>query len=64
MEITYDFLCKNAKWIGGEFAKKSALKSGIAHYKYMVFKFDGKLYVIEFTPINNELKEKIKIIDY
>lgn len=57
------FLNRNAQCIGAEYAE-----GGTSLHKYVAYKYDGKLYIVEYHPTivngKEETNEVIKILDY
>jgi hypothetical protein len=62
-EVTEDdFYAPITKIIGAEYAKDSG--SRIAYYRYLAFKRDGYLYILEYRPVFTAVLGTVKRVSY
>lgn len=59
-----DFNNPDAKYIAHQFAKKGHPRDGHAYWKWVAFKYEGNLYIIEWFPVGDKLDYNIKEVYY
>lgn len=59
-----DKMINGGKVICGEYAPGGHPLNGCAYFRYLVVKHEGKMFVIEYKPVGEEVVPMIKEVDY